>query len=171
MVHSRCRIDALMERHTRSSRRRELLIASLSAGLGFAGCAATPAARDDTAATIATLTRQAAAWDAAIVRKDLAAIAANMSDDFRQIGPRGEVEDRASFLRDLMAPELEIDPYSVEDFEVRLYGDTALLSGRTRMSGRYGGARFSTHYRYIDVYVRTGGTWRVCSVQTTRVVD
>jgi len=122
------------------------------------------------AATIAQLTRQANAWDKAIVAKDLAGIAANMCEDFRQIGPSGEVEDRESFLRDLMSAELQIDPYTVEEFEVRLYGkSTALLSGRTRMTGRYAGAPFTSHYRYIDVYVRSGGRWKVCSVQTTRI--
>jgi ketosteroid isomerase-like protein len=136
----------------------------LLAGL-LAGCAAPP----DRGATIAQLTRQADAWDRAIVAKDRAGIAANMCDDFRQIGPGGEVEDRESFIRDLLAPELQIDPYTVEDFEVRLYGDTALLSGTTRMTGRYADKPFASHYRYIDIYVRSGGRWKVCSVQTTRI--
>lgn len=126
-------------------------------------------ARAEPAADIAQLTRQADAWDKAIVAKDLVGIAANMCDDFRQIGTSGEVENRESFLRDLMSTELEIDPYTVEEFEIRLYGDTALLSGRTRMTGRYAGTPFEAHYRYIDVYVRSGGQWRVCSVQTTRI--
>ena len=60
-------------------------------------------------------------------------------------------------------------PYRVEEFELRLCGDTALLSGRARMTGRYAGAPFTAHYRYIDVYVRTDGRWKVCSVQTTRI--
>lgn len=122
------------------------------------------------AATKAQLARQADAWDKAIVAKELAGIAANMCDDFRQIGPSGEVENRESFLHDLMSTELQIDPYTVEDFEIRLYGSsTALLSGRARMTGRYAGAPFDVHYRYIDVYVRSGGRWKVCSVQTTRI--
>ena len=138
----------------------------------LAGCASTgpdAAASAERARVVLDLTRQAAAWDQAIVRKDREAIAANMTDDFRQIGSSGEVENRDSFIGDLMAPELQIDPYTVEDFEVRLYGDTALLSGRTRMTGRYAGTPFTAHYRYIDIYVRAGGRWKVCSVQTTRI--
>jgi len=141
------------------------LLACLAAFF-VAGCA-TP--RGDTAATIAQLTRQADAWDKAIVAKDRAGIDANMCADFRQIGSSGEVEDRASFLADLLSAELVIDPYTVEDFEVRLYGDTALLTGRTRMTGRIAGVPFATHYRYTDVYIRSGGRWQVCSVQTTRI--
>ncbi|MDR7296976.1 ketosteroid isomerase-like protein [Pelomonas aquatica] len=113
----------------------------------------------------AQLKAQADAWDRAIVAKDRAAIEANMADDFRQIDARGNVETKASFVDGLVSPDLVLHPYTVEDFEVRVYGDTALLSGRTRMTGRYQGQPFDTHYRYIDVYVKRGGAWQIVSVQ------
>jgi len=142
-----------------------LLVAAL-----LQACASPPVANgQERAALIAALTRQADAWDKAIVGKDRAAIEANMSDDFRQIGSNGEVETKQSFIDDLVSAELQIDPYTVEDFDVRLYGEGALLSGRTRMTGRYQGKPFSSHYRYIDVYVRAAGQWKVVSVQTTRL--
>jgi ketosteroid isomerase-like protein len=133
----------------------------------LAACAA-PAPLDERAET-ARLAAQAARWDEAIVRKDRAAIEANMADDFRQIDGAGDVESRQSFLDGLLSPDLQIDPYTVEDFEVRLYGDVALLSGRTRMTGRYQGRAFKTHYRYIDIYVRRAGTWKIVSVQISKI--
>ena len=143
--------------------RRLLLGCALVQALAVAGLAnAAPPA-----ALVARLKAQADAWDRAIVAKDRAAIMANMADDFRQIDGHGNVETRDSFVADLLSPELVIEPYTVEDFEVRLYGDTALLSGRTRMTGRYDGKAFSSHYRYIDVYVKRAGAWKIVSVQIT----
>jgi len=78
-------------------------------------------------------------------------------------------ETRASFVEGLVSPDLVIDPYTVEDFDVRVYGDTALLSGHTRMTGRYQGQAFKSHYRYIDIYVRRDGAWKIVSVQITRM--
>jgi len=128
-------------------------------------CAAPPA-------RLATqLKAQADRWDAAIVRKDRAAIEANMADDFRQIDGRGNVETKASFVDGLVSPDLVIDPYAVEDFEVRVYGDTALLSGRTRMTGKYQGQPFKSHYRYIDIYVKRGNSWKIVSVQISRIPE
>ena len=92
-----------------------------------------------------------------------------MSEDFRQIDGAGNVETRQSFVDDLMSPQLVIAPYVVEDFDVRLFGDTALLSGRTRMTGTYDGKPFASHYRYIDVYVKRGGRWQIVSVQISRI--
>ena len=62
-----------------------------------------------------------------------------MAEDFRQIDGAGNVESKTSFVDGLLSPDLQIDPYVVEDFDVRVYGDVALLSGRTRMSGRHQG--------------------------------
>lgn len=123
----------------------------------------------DRAGVVAALTAQADRWDKAIVAKDRVAIEANMADDFRQIDGAGNIETMTSFVNDVLAPELKIDPYTVEEPEVRLYGDVALLSGRTRMTGRYDGKPFSTHYRYIDVYVRRGSDWKIVSVQITKL--
>lgn len=117
------------------------------------------------------LKAQAEAWDRAIVAKERAAIEANMAADFRQIDGRGNVEDKASFVAGLLSPDLVLDPYTVEDFEVRVYGDTALLSGRTRMSGRYRGEAFKSQYRYIDIYVKRGNAWKIVSVQISPVRD
>jgi ketosteroid isomerase-like protein len=123
----------------------------------------------DPRADVAELTRLATAWDEAIVRKDERAIAGRMAEDFRQIGGDGEVETKASFVAGLMDPALRIDPYTVEEFDVRLLGDTALLSGTTRMTGVADGKPFASRYRYIDIYVRRAGVWKIVSVQITRL--
>ena len=118
---------------------------------------------------VAALTTQADAWDKAIVRKDRAAIAANMADDFRSIDGAGTVETKPVFVDGLMDAKLTIDPYTVEDFDVRLFGDVALLSGRTKMTGRFDGKPFTSHYRYIDIYAKRNGRWQIVSVQITRL--
>jgi ketosteroid isomerase-like protein len=118
---------------------------------------------------VAELTRLSNAWDQAIVRKDERAIADNMAEDFRQIDGYGNLETKESFVAGLVDPRLTIDPYTVEEFEVRLYGDTALLSGRTHMTGKYDGKTFESNYRYIDIYVRRQGAWKIVSVQITKI--
>ena len=121
------------------------------------------------AAIVAALKSKSDSWDQAIIRKDLQAIAGNMAEDFRHIGMSGEISDRALFLKEIVSPDLVINPYTVEDFDIRVYGECALLCGRTKMTGTYKGKPFESHYRYIDTYRRIGGEWKVCSVQTTRM--
>jgi ketosteroid isomerase-like protein len=115
------------------------------------------------------LKRQSDAWDAAIIRKDRRAVAANMADSFMQIDSNGRIADKKHFLDDITAPNLTITPYVVDDFRIRVYGNAALLTGSTDMHGTMNGKPFTTHYRYTDVYVKEHGSWKVVNVQTTHI--
>ena len=144
-----------------------LILCAIVASLVAAGCAATSPANDG--ATTHLLTAQADAWDKAIVAKSASAVAANVAPDFAQIESGGAVIGRDEFIKDLLDPTLRIDPYKVEDFGIRVYGDTALLTGRIRMTGFSEGKPFASHFRYIDVYVKRDGAWKVVSIQITRM--
>jgi ketosteroid isomerase-like protein len=148
---------------------RSLRLLVLGGTMLLSGSAASAAQAGDTRAVVAALATQADAWDKAIVRKDRAAIAGNMADDFRSIDGAGTVETKPVFVDGLMDAKLAIDPYTVEDFDVRLFGDVALLSGRTKMTGRFDGKPFTSHYRYIDIYAKRNGRWQIVSVQITRL--
>jgi len=147
-----------------------LILCAFVASLVAAGCANTSPANDGASAQLtAQLTAQADAWDQAIVAKNAAAVAANVAPDFTQIESGGAVIGRDEFIKDLLDPTLRIDPYKVEDFGIRVYGDTALLTGRIRMTGVSEGKPFVSHFRYIDIYVKREGAWKVVSIQTTRM--
>jgi ketosteroid isomerase-like protein len=92
-----------------------------------------------------------------------------MPEDFREIS-NGELANKTDFVQGITSNDLTIDPYTVEDFDVRVYDDVALLSGQTHITGRAAGKSFATHYRHTDVYRRINGKWKVCSVQTTRIL-
>jgi len=137
--------------------------------IAFASCCASAGAAAPSMSA-ETLRAQADAWDAAIVRKDRAAIAANMADSFMQIGSDGGTADKAKFLEGITSDKLVIAPYTVDEFRVRFYGDTALITGHTDMHGSWDGKPFRSNYRFTDTYVREAdGHWRVVNVQTTEV--
>jgi hypothetical protein len=62
-----------------------------------------------------------------------------------------------------------IDPAEVR---CRRYGATAVVTGRTRMAGRYAGAAFAAASRYTHVYVEQpgdDGAWRMVAAQGTPI--
>lgn len=119
----------------------------------------------------ALLKQQADLWDQDIIKKDLSAIAKNMSEDFRHISNKGAISNKETFLHEIVSPDLVIHPYTVEDFDIRVYGNCALLCGRTKMTGSYKGKPFQSHYRYIDTYIRINGQWKVCNVQISSMPE
>jgi ketosteroid isomerase-like protein len=144
-----------------------LLLGGCNAGQSTATVTAAAPMHDE-AADRQELKRLSDAWDAAIVRKDEKAVADNMAEDFRQIDGAANLETKQSFVRGILDPRLVIDPYTVEEFEIRLHGDVALLSGRTKMTGKFAGEPFTSEYRYIDIYARRDGVWKIVSVQITK---
>jgi ketosteroid isomerase-like protein len=82
----------------------------------------------------------------------------------------GNVVAKSAFVNELISPGFRSIRTRL-DFDVRVYGDVALLSGRTRMTGRYQSKPFVSHYRYIDIYVRRSGVWKIVSVQISRIPE
>lgn len=146
-----------------------LLTALLAAALGLGlPAAAVPApARATPVDDHAVLKAKAVAWDDAIVHKRRDAIEANMAPEFLHIGEDGALSDRTKFLDSILSDHLSIEPYAMDDLQVRLFGDAALLTGTTLMRGTWRGTPFSSHYRFTDTYIRRDGAWRVVQVQIT----
>ena len=118
---------------------------------------------------IAKLASQAGEFEKAIVHKDTSAIEAVLTDDFRLIRSSGEVDNKESFLQGFKSAGLTTDPYTVEDQSIRLYGDSALVSGKVKMTGVSAGVAFTLHYRFIHTFIRSGEKWLICNSQITPI--
>jgi hypothetical protein len=59
----------------------------------------------------------------------------------------------------------EVDVCSIEDLDIRIYGDTAIVVGlvQVEMSG------FSGHIRYTDTFLHRDGKWLIYASQSTIV--
>lgn len=117
----------------------------------------------------ADLHKAAAAWDAAMVAKNTAGIAAPMTDDFVWVQGSGNVKDKKAFVDDFADPGAKLEPWKVEEPIVRIHGDSALLGGRVTMKGTDAGKPFESKFRYLDLWVRRDGKWMVASAQITRL--
>jgi len=95
-----------------------------------------------------------------------------LADDFVMIEVMGGAEvTKPVFLEVLQSGQLKFDSIEARDSRVRLYQTTAVITGRTQMSGQSGGAPFSAASRYTHVYVKQQGDWRMVSAQGTPIAD
>jgi len=53
--------------------------------------------------------------------------------------------------------------------KVRVYGDTAVVTGRSVQSGRENGKDYSGNYWFTRVYVKQNGQWLTVALQTTPI--
>jgi ketosteroid isomerase-like protein len=108
------------------------------------------------------------AFAEAIVRNDLEGIGRLVTDDWIIIDPNGEIVDRARFFDVIKSGALTHDMMESEDFRVRVYGDSAVVTGVTRTTGKFMGQEFSTQERATDVFVKRDGRWQCVLTHLTR---
>ena len=104
----------------------------------------------------------------AIVRIDLEGIGRLVTDDWIIVDPNGEIVDRARFFEVIKSGVLTHDMMESEDFRVRVYGDSAVVTGLTRTKGKFMGQEFSTRERATDVFVKRDGRWQCVLTHLTR---
>jgi len=106
-------------------------------------------------------------WNDVIVRKDITALGHILSDDFILITATGTVRNKAQLIDSIKSTDLVVEPFETEDVIVRIYGDTAVLTGRFTQKGSYQGKSFSNQFRYTDVYVKMSHGWQGVSAHST----
>jgi len=95
---------------------------------------------------------------------DVAWFDQNLADDFLNSNADGTLVERAAFLRQI-APPCPVSNFDVEDVRIRIFGDTAIIHGRTTYTKPDGQTAAG---RYTDVWVRQGGRWVCVSGDVTR---
>lgn len=104
-------------------------------------------------------------WMDALRMRDASTLGQVVADDFVSVSPRadGVVSDRAKYLDHAMR-ELKLTSYEFRDMTVRLYGRTAVVSGRlTQTASAANGDDLGGSYFFTDVWVYRDGNWRVVS--------
>jgi ketosteroid isomerase-like protein len=110
-------------------------------------------------------------WDRAMVENDAEAIGRYMADDWTIIGADGSVGDKATFLGLVKSGALSHDVMESEDLNVRVYGDTAVVTSRGVSGGKYQGQAFREVERVSCVVVRQAGQWRCVLTHLSRLAE
>jgi ketosteroid isomerase-like protein len=110
-------------------------------------------------------------WDRAMVTNDAEAIGQHMADDWIIIGPDGRMGDKATFLELVKSGKLSHDVMESEEFRVRVYGDTAVVTARGVSGGKYQGQAFHEVERSSCVFVRQDGRWRCVLTHLSRLAQ
>jgi uncharacterized protein (TIGR02246 family) len=105
----------------------------------------------------------------AIVKGDAAALERMTADDYTFITLRGELRTKAEIIQGFRSGSFHYDNRRISDMNVRVYGDTAVVTGRSVQSGHENGKDYSGDYRFTRVYAKRDGNWQTVALQTTLV--
>ena len=105
----------------------------------------------------------------AAMKADTATMGGSMTDDYAMILPDGSVQDKAAVLDSFKSGDRKIENIQLEDTNVRVYGNSAVVTGTSNVKGNYKGQDISGKYRYTRVYVKQNGKWKTAAFQQTKV--
>lgn len=110
----------------------------------------------------------------AAIARDTAALDRLLSDDLTYAHSSGWVETKAQFIESIRTGALQYISVEHSEQAARIYGETAVLTGRSAMqvkSPRGGGEVQQFEIRFLTVYVKLGGRWRQVAWQSTRLTQ
>jgi len=116
----------------------------------------------------ADLARAVHDYDQAQVKSDKAELERLLAADYRLQNSSGQVQDKASFIADQVAPGYRLDPFRIEEPFEKVMGGTALLGGVATVTGTSEGQPYKVRLRFVDVWQKRGGRWQVVFSQATR---
>ena len=105
----------------------------------------------------------------AIVHGDAAALERMTSDDYTFITLRGELRTKAEIVKGFSTGAFKYGSREISDLNIRVYEDTAVVTGRSSQKGAENGKDYSGDYRFTRVYVKQNGRWQTVALQATLV--
>jgi uncharacterized protein (TIGR02246 family) len=109
------------------------------------------------------------AWTQAHLQGDFTTLARLMAEDYVRIQPDGSVAGKAASLASYVPEERTWELAEGDEYDVRVYGDTALVIGRWRARGVNHGEHFDYAARFLSVYVKRDGQWQMVAEQSTEL--
>jgi ketosteroid isomerase-like protein len=111
------------------------------------------------------------AWVEAHQQLDLAAIERLMGEDYTIIRSDGSVIGKVEALASYASGTREWESAESDEYQVRLYGETAVLIGRWRAKGVNAGQPFDYAARFTAIYIKRDGYWQLVSDQSTPITS
>jgi ketosteroid isomerase-like protein len=105
--------------------------------------------------------------------RDVAFLDKILADDFFALNPQGKLLDKAGQLENLKRPDRTLKVLNARETHVQFYanGAVAVLTEHVTVDGTDKGRAFGGEYRFLRVFAKQNGAWRVVLAQGSPMPD
>ena len=107
----------------------------------------------------------------AMRKEDWTGLDAALADDLTYVHSTARLESKAEHVGNLRAGKPHYRGIAPRDRTARVSGNTGVVNGVSEMHVENAGKEQRFTVRYLAVYAKTGGLWRMIAWQSTRVPD
>jgi len=92
-----------------------------------------------------------------------------MAEDVLIVDPHGKVFTRAQEIELLKSGEFKADSAEMktDDIQVKFYGTTAVVTGRSTVKAKFAGKDISGTYRFTQIFMDRGQGWQMVTCLST----
>jgi len=105
----------------------------------------------------------------AMVDGDVATLDTIFADDLTYSHSNGWTQTKAEFIDSIRHGELQYQEIKPDAVEIRVYGRTAVVTGRAHVKAKVKGQDVNIELRFLDVYVQRQGRWQMVAWQSARL--
>jgi ketosteroid isomerase-like protein len=106
---------------------------------------------------------------AAVVKADTDTLEKFTADDYILINSNGQMMDKQQTMEAIKTGQIKIASNELSDLKVRVYGNTAIVTGKSTVKGIVSGTEVNGPVMFTRVYVKKNGHWQAVAFQQTRV--
>lgn len=106
---------------------------------------------------------------AAVVKGDAAAVADGTADDYTFITANGQMMDKSQLVNAMKSGDLKLTSNDISDLKIHVYGNTAVITGKSDVKGSIGGKDATGQDLFTRVLVKNNGKWQSVALQQTKV--
>ena len=114
-----------------------------------------------------TLQAMERTWLNAEKNHDAATFDKLVADDWIAMTPDGKRQTKAERAAEIIASD--IDSATLGEMKVRVFGDTAVVTGTDDEITMKDGKKSTDHYVWTDVFVKRNGKWLAVASQTAQI--
>jgi ketosteroid isomerase-like protein len=108
-------------------------------------------------------------YDSALLKNDLDALNKLYAEDFVYTNPEGKVLNKSEQIANIKASEVRLEQGLSTNVKVKIYGNTAVMTGNFIAKGNYRGNPVSINERYTVTWIKTDTSWQMVAEQANVV--
>jgi ketosteroid isomerase-like protein len=108
-------------------------------------------------------------WADASKAKNADKLGEILADSWVALDWDGKTTTKAKALADTKAPGNSLDTFEMGPMKVRIFGNTAVVTGSDTEKSMEDGKDTSGKYIWTDVFVKQNGKWRAVASQSTKL--
>lgn len=109
------------------------------------------------------------AWNHALEGKDSKALDMLLGNSMVSVDIDGSVMNKSEFLASIKAPDYQPSQAVIEQSNVQMYGDAAVVVGVFRVKGMEKGKAYVHRERFVDTWIKTNETWQCVATTGTLI--